>query len=98
MVSQANGRISRPTTAGLPAPVQRVVDPCVDFFFEILNFFYFFFLCLVNPTQKGSKNVQDGAYNRRTRGDDGFGGGPGSRARVHRMRGGAGISAPPAGG
>lgn len=98
MVSQASGRISRPSTANLPAPAQKILDPVIDFLFGVLNFFYFFFLCLVNPDQKGTRHVGDGDYNNRTRGDDG--GGPGGRLRrnIGRLNRGAGVAAPPAGG
>ena len=52
---------------------------------------------MVNPDQSGSRVTQGDEYNRRTRGQD-SGPGGNTRARIHRMRGGAGVDAPPAGG
>merc|ERR1712168_295548 len=91
MVSQGNGRLSRPTTAGLPGPVRKIADPTLDFILEFVNFIYLFFSCLVNPTRTGTSNTQSD-YNQRTRG------GPGLGRNIKRFGKGSSMPAPTAGG
>jgi len=96
MVQDGRGRMNRTFTSNLPAPVRKIVDPAVDYFYAFIGFIYFFFMCLIDPTKQGTQGYVDAnTYNRRTRPDDNDGR---PRRRIGGFNRGSGVAAPPAGG